>query len=312
GTMLTFKPLPVYGHAHCYGWDYIIHKLYKILPQDEAGIIIDDFIDSFLFDPSKKPHLSPWIGIIHNTPTTPRHLTEKNSLDDLLQLPKFVDSLPHCKLLIVLCNASKQFLQNRVNIPVKAVYHPKDSFCEFDLDTYLNRPMLFHAGFCRRNYAEYYGLNTQITRSLYISIDWHLNFIKKDLKFHNISMRKFRRRINVYDRFLSNEEYLTLLRSRISFCWLYDCAASNAILESTVSRAPIVVNKLPAVVEYLGDDYPLYYENIKQDPDKYILDREVLSKTVEYLWRRSPLFEFDRFSRFFLELQPSDLGSNSH
>lgn len=112
----------------------------------------------------------------------------------------------------------------------------------------------------------------------------------------------------MYDRFLSNEEYLTLLRSQISFCWLYDCAASNAILESTVSRAPIVVNKLPAIVEYLGDDYPLYYENIKQDPDKYILDREVLSKTVEYLARRSPLFEFDRFSRFFLELQPSDLA----
>jgi hypothetical protein len=306
--MLTFKfkPYHVDRHAHCYGWDYTIHKLHNLLPQDEAGIVLDDFVDSFLYDPDKKPHLLPWIGILHNAPTTPQHLTEK-TLDDLLQSPKLIESLPHCKLLIVLCNTSKKFLQNRVNIPIKVVYHPKDSFCHFDLDSYLYRPMLFHAGFCRRNYAEYYRLNTQITRSLYISLDWHLNLLKGDLKFHNISMRKFRKKINVYNRFLSNEEYLTLLRSQISFCWLYDCAASNAILESIMSRAPIVVNKLPAVVEYLGDDYPLYYENIKQDPDKYMLDRKVLSTTVDYLARRSHLFHFDRFSRFFLELRPSDL-----
>jgi hypothetical protein len=121
-------------------------------------------------------------------------------------------------------------------------------------------------------------------------------------------MREFRKTINVYDKFLSNEEYLTLLRSRISFCWLYDTGANNAILESIVSRAPIVVNRLSAVVEYLGDDYPLYYENIKQDPDKYILDRKVLSTTIDYLGRRSHLFHFDRFSRFFLELRPFDLA----
>lgn len=306
--MLTFKPHPVYRHALCYGWDYTIHKLYQILPQDDAGIVLDDFVDSFFWDPSKKPHLSPWIGILHTTPTVPRHLITDKTLDDLLQLPKLTESMPHCKLLIVLCNTSKKFLENRVNIPIKVFYHPKDSFCEFDLDNYLNLPKLFHAGFTRRNFAEYYKLNTQITRSLFISLNWHLNLLQSDLVFHNISMRKFSRRINVYGRFLSNEEYLTLLSSQISFCWLYDAAANNAILESIVSRAPIVVNRLPAVVEYLGDDYPLYYENIKQDPDKYILDRKMLSTTIDYLGRRSHLFHFDRFSRFFLELRPSDLA----
>jgi hypothetical protein len=80
GTMLTFKPLPVYGHAHCYGWDYIIHKLYKILPQDEAGIIIDDFVDSFFLILAKNLifHLGSEFSIIpqrrHDTSTKKIHL----------------------------------------------------------------------------------------------------------------------------------------------------------------------------------------------------------------------------------------------
>jgi len=305
--MLKFKPYPIHRHAHCYGWDYIIQKLHTILPQDEVGIILDDFVETFFWNPEKKPHVLPWIGILHSTPTAARHLGDK-TLDDLLEHPNFIESLPHCRLLIVLCDRTKNFLQDRVNVPIKVVYHPKDSHVEFDVDDYLNRPMLFHAGFCRRSFAKYYELNTQITRSMHVGLDWHLSLLQKDLDFHHISMRQFRTRIDVHDRFLSDGEYLGLLRNQIGFCWLYDSAASNSIVESIVSHAPIVANRLPAIVEYLGDDYPLYYEDIARDPDKHLLDRELLSATVDYLRTRSHLFRFDRFSRFFLELELGDAG----
>jgi len=300
--MLKFKPYPIHKHAHWYGWDYIIQKLYTVLPLDDAGIILDDFVESFFWNSDKEPHRSAWIGILHSTATAPLHLGDK-TLSDLLRHPKLIDSLPYCKLLIVLCNSSKNFLQDELNVPIKVVYHPKDCFGEFDLESYLSRPALFHAGFCRRNFAKFYDLDTRIARSLHIALDWHLGLLEKDLNFHRTSMSEFTNRIDVHNRFLSEQEYLHLLRNEIAFCWLYDTAANNAILESIVSHAPIVVNKLPPVVEYLGDDYPLYYENIGHSVDKYLLDRELLSTTIDYLKKRSHLFRFDRFSQFFLELK---------
>jgi hypothetical protein len=309
--MLTFKfnfePSPVRTHYHCYGWDYLIHKLSKILPQSEAGIVIDDFVESFFWDASKKPHLSPWIGISHFTPTAPEHLHTK-TLNDLLQLPKFTESLPHCKLIIVLSSNTKKFFQDRINIPINIVHHPKELPVRFALDSYLKFPMLFHAGFYLRNFAKYYELNTKIARSFHISILRHIKHLQSDLEFYNIPMNEFRKRIHVYDRFLSDEEYLALLTNQISFCWLYDSSANNSILESIASRSPIVVNRLPATVEYLGDNYPLYYENIRYDPNERLLDRKLLSETIDYLEHRSHLFHVDNFCRFFLGLQPSDLA----
>ena len=42
---------------------------------------------------------------------------------------------------------------------------------------------------------------------------------------------------------------------------LYDSSANNAVIESIQRNIPIIVNNHPAVIEYLGKDYPLYYEN---------------------------------------------------
>ena len=50
-------------------------------------------------------------------------------------------------------------------------------------------------------------------------------------------------------------------------------AASNALLECIVRNTPVVVNKLPAAVEYLGEDYPLYYTEFGEISDCLNKDR---------------------------------------
>ena len=67
--------------------------------------------------------------------------------------------------------------------------------------------------------------------------------------------------VKIYD-YLDNEEYIKLFINNIVFCDYIDCSASNTILECILTGTPIILNKLPAIVEYLGDDYPLYRENI--------------------------------------------------
>lgn len=61
---------------------------------------------------------------------------------------------------------------------------------------------------------------------------------------------------------VDNAGYDALLRENIVFLNLVDCSAVNTIVECTVRNTPVLVNRLPAVVEYLGEYYPLYYDNL--------------------------------------------------
>jgi hypothetical protein len=60
------------------------------------------------------------------------------------------------------------------------------------------------------------------------------------------------------------QEYDELLSKNIVFINLYDASANNAILECIIRNTPILVNKVGGVVEYLGPDYPLYYNNLNE------------------------------------------------
>lgn len=72
---------------------------------------------------------------------------------------------------------------------------------------------------------------------------------------------------------LENKAYDTLLASNVVFLHLIDCSAANTIIECIVRCTPIVVNRLPAVVEYLGVDYPLYYKEPSEVANLLTLDR---------------------------------------
>ncbi len=65
----------------------------------------------------------------------------------------------------------------------------------------------------------------------------------------------------------SNEEYDELLSENIVFLKLYDASAVNTLIECVMRNTPVVVNKLPAVVEVLGDKYPLYFSSENEVSD---------------------------------------------
>lgn len=58
---------------------------------------------------------------------------------------------------------------------------------------------------------------------------------------------------------LSNDEYDKLLSQNIVFVNLIDASAVNTVIECIVRNCPIIINRHPAVVELLGEKYPLYY-----------------------------------------------------
>jgi hypothetical protein len=63
---------------------------------------------------------------------------------------------------------------------------------------------------------------------------------------------------------VSNDQYDQLLKDNVVFINLVDASAVNTILECIVRNTPILVNRLLATEEYLGCNYPLFYDNLDE------------------------------------------------
>ena len=88
--------------------------------------------------------------------------------------------------------------------------------------------------------------------------------------------------------YLNNDDYDKLMSENIVFINLVDASAVNTIIECIVRNTPIIVNNHPAVVELLGNKYPLYfrntnYEMINVEINKILLDDKLLRKGYKYL-----------------------------
>ena len=95
---------------------------------------------------------------------------------------------------------------------------------------------------------------------------------------------------------MDNVSYDDLLSKNIVFLKLWDAAAVNTIVECIVRNTPIVVNPLPAVVELLGQDYPLYFESIDNTDSVVTLSNIVSAYNYLYSMDKSK-FE----GHFFLQ-----------
>ncbi len=76
-----------------------------------------------------------------------------------------------------------------------------------------------------------------------------------------------------YDRFVSSSVLLIHLR---------DANANNAVLEAIAMATPVIINRHPAAVEYLGADYPLFFDCIA-DISQILADIPRIEEAAQYL-----------------------------
>jgi hypothetical protein len=84
--------------------------------------------------------------------------------------------------------------------------------------------------------------------------------------------------------FQGDAEYDELLASSVIFLYLVDASAVNTVIECIVRTTPILINPLPAVVEYLGPKYPLYYTSLEHAAE-LAADRNQIRRAHRYLKR---------------------------
>ena len=81
---------------------------------------------------------------------------------------------------------------------------------------------------------------------------------------------------------LSNDEYDSLLSESVVFLNLVDCSAVNTVIECIVRHTPVIVNRLPALEEILGKNYPGFYNSLV-NAEEIIRNNDTISYIHMYI-----------------------------
>jgi hypothetical protein len=101
----------------------------------------------------------------------------------------------------------------------------------------------------------------------------------------------------------NHTEFDNMLQTNIVIIPLFGASANNSILEIIEMNIPAFVSRLPATEEYLGKDYPLFYNNNNIREVETIIndDNKLLSKINEgYIYLSNmdkSQFRYDYFNR---------------
>lgn len=121
-----------------------------------------------------------------------------------------------------------------------------------DVDVDESKPEDIHKLSCSSNITpnENEHATGGINFSKHIRNNWFRHFYKYVKKIHGS--------VTITDK-LDNTAYDSLLQNNLVFVHLIEPSAVNTVIECISRNTPIIVNRHPAVVEMLGEHYPLYY-----------------------------------------------------
>lgn len=289
----TFRP-----DIHRFGWNAAVNALKSKFHSTDSNIACDDFLEfTFhskpgLYD-SILPYTFPWIGFLHHPSNVSFPFDVKYGAPALFASKRFQDSLPYCKCLITLSNSLKRdaraLLENTPykNLPIINLFYPTDTNVkQFDYNKFKEQPKLVNLGWWLRKLESLYKIQTNIPKFFLLgSSEWALAQYKLCEKLYD-EKRQLKLKLPERDTtilpYLSSDKYDDLLSSSVCFIDLIDSSANSAIIECLASATPILVNPHDAVVEYLGRDYPFYWDSIEEATSK-LHDKRLIIDTHNYL-----------------------------
>jgi hypothetical protein len=267
---------------HRGGWNVVKNQIQKYINTNSNILFLDTIEKHFLWD-KKKAIKNKWFGFIHLTPVTPKYFDRILNLNNLFDLQDFKDSLPNCLFIITLSPYITNFLTDKfeelhINIKVFTILHPTDLDCRhFNFNNFIKNPnkQIIQVGQQLRKLSSIYRLKTNLEkvwltgfkdlerckRMLTNEIDY---FNYNNIDYNSVKML-YVESFEIYDEYFSKN---------IIFVDLFDAAANNAIVECIARNTPILVNKIQGVVDYLGENYPLYFNNL-DEIDSLLTDENV-------------------------------------
>jgi hypothetical protein len=161
---------------------------------------------------------------------------------------------------------------------ILSLYHPIDIHnCEkedlFNIRKFMNEKNIYHIGWWLRNFTTFINFNAPK--------GYHKLILLKQEFAHqfNEQFTNIDKNIQIINE-LNDDEYKKIFNSSCIFCDLVDAIANNVVLECIKYNTPIIVRRIPSVEEYLGSEYPLFFDNI-DDLDKLRESKFFYKKIIE-------------------------------
>jgi hypothetical protein len=258
--------------------------LYEILASaEERGII---------------PFREPWIGFLHNPPYPPKWYAQQAVPARLMGSPAWLESQAACVGLFCLSEYHAEWLRERVDVPVNMLLHPTEiPHRQFDPDRFAEngQKKVIQIGSWLRRQNAIYELplatnNSAGYQKVHLIPDMYDGFAEQVDEILATEREglgapqargEFAENTIRYSH-LPNDEYDELLSENIVFLNLLDASANNAVIECIARATPLLINPHPAVVEYLGEGYPFYYETFEEAARK-ACDASLVDHAHEYL-----------------------------
>jgi hypothetical protein len=278
-VVIQFKPnfpnLPDF-YQHRGGWKSVLNELTSSnFYSNNSKIDFFDMMENIFLFRNDIICNNKWSGIIHCTYITPSYLDCIN-ISKIFENNNFIKSLDSCICIFTLSNYLSKYLIEKfkeinINVQVCTLYHPVDTnnIILFDINKYNNNneKKLIQIGQQLRKITSIYLLkNTNNHKKLWLTGNKNLDkcnyLLNKEIEYfeinENIDPDVVMKYTNTF------EEYDNLLSKNIVFVDFFDTAANNTIVECIVRHTPIIVNKIEGVVDYLGENYPLYFNNLDE------------------------------------------------
>lgn len=272
-----------YGN-HRSGWQYALNCLKSL--HHEQGIILDGFIEykfSLPLNSNSTAYQEPWIGFTHHPLNIP-HWWDNHSLEDILKMPTWQESIRHCRGLFCLSEYQQAYWLQKLDLPIVKLFHPTETpEIKFSLTKFLHNPQpkVVQVGWYLRKLHSIHYLPVKKIRKAMLYVNQPYVSEKFAAEKREFGLKPSYQNLEIIQR-LSNDEYDHLLSENIVYMELYDNTANNAIIECIVRNTPVLVNPLPAVIEYLGIDYPFYFQNRREAASK-AENFDLIASTHNYL-----------------------------
>ena len=284
---------------HYFGWKGTIDFLRKNSGiKHGRSVVLEPSIENVLcHDRENNEHkiklyqATNWVGFVHHHPVDSR---EELRLLTIIRDERNKKIFNRCKGLFVLTDAQKQYykkIPELTGIPISRLYHPtakQDEKSFYDIESLNKQPVgwprprncLVNVGDHCRLFRRFAKLRTSYLKCALFESELHWRGPRYKIRRD----RELSKNTIVHNKRFTDADYDYILCNNIQYAQLDTPNASNYVLECIVRGTPIFISKNNTVVEYLGEDYPMYQENFKNNTwCSALSDKKLIQETHEYL-----------------------------
>ena len=255
---------PSYWDHHRSGWNYCVSTMRDSLHRDDGVALFSNSVETGLIESSYICD-EPWVGFLHLSPSC----FQSDYIQSKLNTNScWHESLKNCFGIYVLSNSLKVAVESHLPVEVNSLFHPTEiPDIVFDWESFDKGPRrLMFVGHWLRKPESLDKISAKGYFKTFMGCG-------KSWQFSSTVDQVSHLDNDVYDRWLTQN---------IVFVDFHDSSANNIVVECIVRGTPILVNRLPALEEYLGKKYPLFFRSL-EEADNILQDKGRLREAHEYL-----------------------------